>query len=235
MSIRVAVIEDNPITSQDLQEILAENGMQVCGSYYSAEDALKGIPQQIPDILLVDIKLKGELSGIDLATQLEGEFPIIYLTSNSDKETVAKALKTQPASFLTKPFDTKDVLIAIELAVNNYSENHSIENKTYLPFIFLKEKEIFEKVPVDNILYLEADGSYCKFVTSEKEYLLTGNLNHICQQLNPQTFKRIHRSYTININQITGLDNDYVFFDKLNLPIGRTYKAELKTILKRFS
>ena len=71
MQISVLIIEDNPLTSQDLSEILTENGFAVLGVCYSGEDALTKVENLNPDVLLVDIQLKGEMTGIDLVQSFD--------------------------------------------------------------------------------------------------------------------------------------------------------------------
>ena len=241
MNVSVLIIEDNPITAQDLSEILQENDMEVMGIQNSAEGALKVIETNPPDVLLVDIKLKGQMSGIDLVNDIRHkyELPIVYLTANSDKETVNKALETQPASFLTKPFEDRDVLIAVELAFKKqFSKMNRREgSKKTFPYVFLKSGSRFEKVKIDDIMFLVADGSYSKVITSEKEYILTGNLHQFINQIGDlgENFLRVHRSYLVNVNAISGLDNDYIFIDDISLPIGRSHRNTVKDVLRRIS
>ncbi|MEP0367454.1 MAG: response regulator transcription factor [Cyclobacteriaceae bacterium] len=233
--IKVIVVEDNPITSMDLNEILNCHGFEILGAYASAEEAASDLLSITPDVLLVDIKLKGDMSGIDLAEQFASQVPIVFLTSNSDKDTVREALKTLPASFLTKPFDQKEVLIALELAYNKFVEKKNANPAMEFPFVFLKSGQVFDKVAHEDITLVKADGSYSKVCTHEKEYLVSANLNQITQKLNSDTFMRVHRSYLINIHKVDSLDQDYVFIGGEPIPVGRTFKTNMKTVLKRFS
>lgn len=232
--VSVLIIEDNPLTSRDLSEILEENHFLVSGICYSAEDALNRIPVLNPDVLLVDVQLKGQMTGIELVRSLEKEKPVVYLTANSDHETVSRVIETQPASYLTKPFDEKELVVAIELAARRFNSSLPDGIKPF-PFIFLKSGKVFEKVKAEDILYVEADGSYCKVFTNEKEYVLTGNLTSISSGFDQECFLRIHRSYLINVTQVDSLDHDYVQIARKDLPIGITYKDEVKTKLRRFT
>lgn len=237
MKIKVLIIEDNPITAQDLSEIISGQGMTVTSCAKNKLEARTSIENNEPDILLVDINLKGGDDGIDFVEEITPKLkiPVIYLTANSDKSTVDRAFQTKPASFLTKPYDDKDVIIAIELAFSNHCSEVLISEVPNKPFIFLKCGKKFEKVPIESINYLQADGSYSKFVTTEKEYFLSGNLNNISSKLKNPAFLRIHRSYVVNVDNITGLDSDYVFIGETNIPISRSYKEDVNRILRRIS
>lgn len=238
MDVKVLIIEDNPLTSQDLKEIILEQGMYVTDVTKNKREALESIRNHKPDILLVDINLKDGDDGIDLVHNIpnKDQFPVIFLTANSDKETVERALKTQPASYLTKPYDDRDVIIAIELAFNNFCKK--VINTASGPsasFVFLKAGNKFEKVNMVDIHYMQAEGSYTKFFTTGKEYTLSGNLNNTSEKIGHPSFIRIHRSYVVNIDNIKSMDNDYVFIGEANLPISRSYKEEVSKVLRKIS
>lgn len=238
MDVKVLIVEDNPLTSQDLKEIIQEQGMQVTQVAKNKSEAISSIHQNKPDILLVDINLKDGDDGINLVEDLaqSEKFPIIYLTANSDKETVNRALKTHPVSYLTKPYDDRDVIIAIELAFNNYCNRViATTDAPKVSFIFLKAGNRFEKVKIEDIHYMQAEGSYTKFFTNQKEYTLSGNLNNTSDKIGHPSFIRIHRSYVVNIDNITGIDNDYVFIGDTNLPISRSHKEEVSRVLRKIS
>lgn len=225
MAISVFIVEDNPFTVQDLKEILRQEGMEVLKACYSAEQAKELWPALDPDVLLVDIKLKGKLTGIDFVhwIQEKKKVPVIYLSANSDKETVAKALDTKPESFLTKPFEDKDVVIAIELAFNKYNATQVDSNSHW----FIRSGNRFIKLNISEILFLEADGSYSKIITDKDQYLVTGNLNVFAKQ-RQKNFIRIHRSYLVNIDRVSSWDGSQVFIDEYSIPIGRSYKSLFK-------
>ncbi|WP_425391253.1 LytR/AlgR family response regulator transcription factor [Ekhidna sp.] len=107
--------------------------------------------------------------------------------------------------------------------------------KNAIDFIFLKTGSRFEKVKLADINFLKADGSYTKFITSSREYTLSNSLNNIASQINSPSFIRIHRSFVINLDNVTGLNNDYVFFGEENIPISRNHKEDVARILKKIS
>ena len=238
MVINVLIIEDNPLTSQDLKEILQKNGIGVIGIAKNRAEAIRLFEANSPDVLLVDINLKDGDNGIDVANtiNLTQSLPIVYLTAYSDKETVDKALNTSPAAYLTKPYDDTDVIIAIELAFkNHFSQILKDHKRQKTSFIFLKSANKFEKVSISSILYLQAEGSYTRFITKEKEYTLTGNLNTISEKVNNSSFLRTHRSYVVNIDNISGVDNNYIFIGDKNIPISRSYREEVNRVLQKIS
>lgn len=209
--------------------------MHVTGIAKNRIEAMQSIEATKPDVILVDVYLKDGDDGIDIVNELDNTYPIIYLTANSDRATLNRALKTRPASYLTKPYDDHDVVIALELAFNNYYNSVFTTDKKKMDFIFLKSGNRFEKVRIEDILYLQADGSYTRFITMRKEYTLSGNLNNTSEKIENPAFLRIHRSYIINVNSVTGRDSDNVFIGERSLPISRSYKNEVSERLMKIS
>ena len=111
MDMKVLIVEDNPITAMDLNEIVDSNGMKVVGIAGSVEDALKIYDRNDVDVILIDIQLKGNLDGIDLATIIakKGNVPFIFLTSNSMSNYIDRAKKTHPFGYLTKPIYANEI------------------------------------------------------------------------------------------------------------------------------
>jgi len=117
MKERVLIVEDQFIEANNLQMILERAGYYVCSIARSVPVALNVIQDEQPDMVLLDIFLQGPLTGIDLAKKLkEKNIPFVYLSANSNKETLDAAKATQPYGFLVKPFREKDVLVMLEIA-----------------------------------------------------------------------------------------------------------------------
>src|SRR4051812_16317751 len=112
MNKKILIVEDQFIEANNLQIILEKAGYTVCPIASSYDEALTIIAADEPDLVLLDIFLDGELTGIDLAWVLkERGIAFIYLSANSNKETLEAAKQTKPFGFLVKPFRKKDVLV----------------------------------------------------------------------------------------------------------------------------
>jgi DNA-binding NtrC family response regulator len=123
MKDKVMIVEDQSIEALNLQRILGKAGYVVCGVARSVESALQLLDKHHPNLVMLDIYLKGPLTGIDLAHQLrERNIPFIYLSANSNKETLDAAKATYPDGFLVKPVREKDVLVMLEIA--RYKHEH---------------------------------------------------------------------------------------------------------------
>jgi DNA-binding NtrC family response regulator len=126
MGSKILIVEDQFVEANDLKIILEGAGHEVTGVAKSYDHACVLLERVKPDIVLLDIYLKGKLTGIDLAIRLSSEnIPFIYLSANSNESVLEAAKATRPWGFLVKPFRSKDVLVALDIA--EYRHNNQME------------------------------------------------------------------------------------------------------------
>jgi two-component system response regulator HydG len=117
MNIKILIVEDQFIEADNLRSILRKAGYQVCKIARAVTEAMQIIEDEEPDLVLLDIHLKGNLTGIDLAKTLrEKNIAFVYLSANSNKQILEAAKATKPYGFLVKPFREKDVLVMLDVA-----------------------------------------------------------------------------------------------------------------------
>jgi DNA-binding NtrC family response regulator len=128
LKMKILIVEDQFIEAHDLQLILEKADYEVIGLMRSVAQALEFIEKETPDLVFLDIFLKGKETGIDLAKILkEKHIGFIYLSANSSKSILEEAKKTQPYGFIVKPFRDQDVLITLDIAC--YRHKHSFETQ----------------------------------------------------------------------------------------------------------
>jgi diguanylate cyclase (GGDEF)-like protein len=121
-SASVLIVEDEPLVSMDIRESLGAIGYEVVGVARSADDALDCAARRAVDLVLMDIRIQGSTDGIDAAIALQARYPVpvVYLTSNTDDETLRRALASDPDGYLVKPFSPRGLRTAIELALRKH-------------------------------------------------------------------------------------------------------------------
>jgi len=131
--VRVLIVEDEPLIAEDISDFLGDINYQPAGIAYDSETALDMLINRHPDIVLLDITIEGSMNGIDIAQIIRKKYniPFIFLTSHSDKNTLDRAKMTLPYGYIVKPFNEKDLLSSLEMALFR----HANENKTTLPSI----------------------------------------------------------------------------------------------------
>jgi DNA-binding NtrC family response regulator len=123
---KLLIVEDEFIEAKNLERILIKAGYLVCGTAKSVEAALILLDSHAPEFVLIDIRLKGDETGIDLAHLLrQRDIPFLYISANSDKVTLDAAKETRPYGFLVKPFRERDVLVMLEIAM--YQHRHGLD------------------------------------------------------------------------------------------------------------
>jgi len=127
MNRKILIVEDEMIVATDLRMILERNNFIVIGIARSYEKAVELIEKEKPEMVLLDIFLTGNLTGIDLAKKLkEKGLAFIYLSANANEEVLSAAKKTEPCGFIVKPFREKDLLVTIEIA--RYRHENRVES-----------------------------------------------------------------------------------------------------------
>jgi DNA-binding NtrC family response regulator len=125
MNIRILIVEDEFIEANNLKIILKKAGYMVCKIARSVIEGLKVIETEKPDLVLLDIRLKGDLTGIDFAEILRKKnIAFVFLSGNSNRQFLDAAKATRPYGFLVKPFREKDVLVMLDVAWNLHRQNH---------------------------------------------------------------------------------------------------------------
>lgn len=117
--VRILVVEDEGVTAMDIQAQLQSLGYDVPALAFSGEEAVVQAENLRPDLILMDIRLTGKLSGIEAATQIRERYntPLIYLTAYADEETLQQAKITEPVGYILKPFDQRTLRSTIEMAL----------------------------------------------------------------------------------------------------------------------
>jgi len=128
MAVRILLVEDEAITAMDLQRKLEFWGYDVVGVAYSGETAVELAEKHHPDLILMDIILRGSLTGVDVAKEIQGlEIPVVFISAHSEDSTMEKAREVEPYGYLIKPFDEKELLFTIELAMQRHRSQLQIK------------------------------------------------------------------------------------------------------------
>lgn len=116
---KVLIVEDEPAIAHDIAAILTGNGYNVCGIAHSSTKAMDYLLTKSPDIALLDISIKGDKDGVDIAHIINKKYdiPFVFLTSFADRETIERVKETAPYGYIVKPFKERDLAPAIEVAL----------------------------------------------------------------------------------------------------------------------
>lgn len=230
----ILIVEDNSFISEDIANYILESGHEVSGQAYDYEEAIELLDKKKPDLILLDVDLNSDKSGIDIANYIKktNPRPFLFITSFSDSATLQKINQTEPYGYILKPFEEKALHANIELAWHKFNHQyHQSLSEKLSESIFVKVKNSLLKIELKNILYAEAYDNYCYIKTIDQKHLVSQTLKSVEQKLLQHGFMRIHRGYLINIAQIQSvIDHDIMIGNEL-LPIGRSFKDDLMSLL----
>jgi DNA-binding LytR/AlgR family response regulator len=243
--VKILVVEDEMLIGAKISMQLTNLGYEVTGIVPRGEEAILHVQENKPDIILIDIQLRGKLDGIETALQIQkiASIPIIYLTANSDEATFNRAKNSKPFAFISKPYKQLDLQRAIELTISRMAENESddsvdasVEEQSYIlsDRIFIRSRDKMIKILLADILYIEADRNYCRIFTKNKEHLLSITLKTIEEKLPANIFLRTHRSYIVNLAHIEEVADGHIIIDQKPVPISAGLKEQLMQRIQTF-
>lgn len=221
-NIKVLIVEDDILIAEHIKDFLEIFGFKTIFMVHTKKNAIEMLNYIKPDLVLLDINLKGPLDGIELATLIDETLhcPFIFLTANSDLLVVQKAINTKTAAYITKPIKQADLFAAIQLALKvNQTE---VENH-----LLVKDSFSTVKIPINDILYIESNGNYIQIITKKEKITCRQSLEWALEQLPSYQFIQTHRSFIINSFHISRITYKTVYFDEKEVPISKSNAAKV--------
>lgn len=243
MSMNILVVEDESIVAKDIQVCLTKLGYNVVGVFSTGEEAVDAARSLKPDLVMMDIMLKGEMSGVEAADLIRksNDIPVIFLTAYTDRDTVDKAKETEPYGYIIKPFKEIDIQTAIEIALYKHSKEQAVkkerdfyyslvEKQDSPDMIFVKANQRLVKIKYSDIYFIEALKDYVVINTADRRYTIHSTMKDIERKMPDKDFVRVHRSFIVRLDKIKEIDHANVLLDndKKVIPVGGSYKELLQ-------
>ena len=230
-NLKILIVEDNLSLALDLEMVVKDLGYHVIGNVDNSGDAFDLIYSNHPDLILMDIDIKGKLSGIDIAEKIKPlDIPVLFITSFAQESYYDKATLTNLIGYMVKPIDKFSLRSAIEMAFRRLSNKKDAPKDAVLPFkdaLFFKKGGILHKVRFEQILFVKADGDYIEIFCSNKlTFISSLSISQMLNILHPEIFKKTHRSYIANLENVDAIDlktNDLII-SEYRIPVSRSQK-----------
>ncbi|MEM9930286.1 MAG: response regulator, partial [Bacteroidota bacterium] len=235
------IVEDEILIAELLARYVRQQGHEPVGiaaTYLEAEGLFK---QLQPDLVLLDVRLKGSLNGIDFANFLRQQsrrIPFIFLTSQTDVETMETATKLYPAGYLSKPIRPEDLRAAVSIALLRAPERANAKPSVPARAKLGKTLRILagsrhEEIPLSNIAYLEASHVYVNVqLHSGRKLTVRAGLTALQQQLPANSFIRVHRSFIVNRAAIDTWHQQHLEVAGQQIPVSRGRWGEVVRLLE---
>ncbi len=244
--VNILIVEDDSIMAKFIEDSLKNLGYTVVAICEAGEDAIRTIEKFKPDLVLMDIMLKGEMTGIETALIIREKYdiPVIYLTAYADESTLSKAKISEPYGYIIKPFKEIDLRTSIEMSLYKHEKETDVkkerdflyalvENKESKDILFVKSNSHLVKVKASDIYFVEALKDYVIINTATLLYTIHATMKDMEKKLSSTDFVRVHRSFIVRIDKIVAIEQQNLILedDKKTIPIGGSYKDALSKCL----
>lgn len=242
--LNIFIVEDESIVAKDIQNSLTKLGYNVIGTANNGKDAIEKITELMPDLVLMDIMIKGPLTGIEVSEKIKEKMnvPVIFLTAYADEGTLSRAKITEPYGYILKPFKEIDLHSTIEMAVYKHQKDSAllkerdflyslVENKDEKTkdILFVKSNSRLVKVYLKDIYFVEALKDYVIINTEFARYTVHSTMKELDKKLGNVEFVRVHRSFIARLDKIQSIDSQNVILENERkvIPVGGSYREDL--------
>lgn len=240
--IRTIIIDDEPLAAGIIQEFLFQfpqfEVMEVCQDGFQG---LKAINQHKPDLIFLDVQMP-KITGFEMLELLD-EPPAVIFTTAFDQYAL-KAFDAKAMDYLLKPFSEVRFKQAIDRFLDSRGKAASEDSEAGLAYMAEKSNRLVVRVkndikiiPISDVIYFEADDDYVTIHTPGGKYLKKMTMKTLEESLDSSKFARVHRSFIINLNGITGIEpyERDTYLVKLRageqIPVSKTGYARLRQVL----
>ena len=227
MKLRCLLIDDEPPALKVLASYISHiNGLEIVGQCKNAIEALDVLHQKTVDVIFLDIKMP-KILGTEFLKNLSHPPKVIFVTAYRDY--AVEGYELDAVDYLVKPVSFERFIKAITKLNRVLGQDSITSASDYKPnseaFVYLKVDKDMKKIFVNEIVYIESWKDYVKlYMTSEKSFLVKQSISSMENLLSDYRFLRIHRSYMVSLNKISGYNGLSVQLEKKEIPIGRLYK-----------
>lgn len=231
-ALHILIVEDEVLIAETIRIYLMEAGHEVLAITTSFEEAMDAFLLRKPDLVILDIRLYGEKSGIDFAEYLTNQkekTPFVFLTSQYDQRILEHALKTSPYGYLAKPIQKETLWTSV---LSAYTLFNSTQAKS--PPVVIFDGKNNHAIHREQILYIQAEHVYSKIFLVDRRTIITRlSLHQLLKLMMSDFLINCHRSFIINLQYITRWSPESVFINQdICIPISRSRKHEILERLK---
>jgi len=223
------IVDDEPLARQGMEmNIASVSSLQLMGSFGSALAAGDFLHKQSIDLMFLDINMP-VLNGLDFLKSLT-ESPLVIFTT-AYPQYALESYELDAIDYLVKPIRIERFLKAVNKAENHLRLLQQEGNKNQVEkieddFIYIKADRKYFKIWFKDILYIEGLKDYVIIYTADNKFITSMNVKTIAAQLPPALFARVSKSYIVNTLHISSFDNELIYIQKNEIPLGQGFKDD---------
>lgn len=217
----ILIVEDDALIAEHLKEIIGDEAKDNVQIAFSGKEAIKMLQEKKIDLLLLDINMESAVMGIEVALHVNEQYqiPFIFITAQSDKQIVNRAVAMQPAAFIIKPFSPVSVIAAIEIVRQSLSNDKLTIRDAYKDIV----------IPMKSIIYGKASNNYVEIYSSKKRWVVRSTLLNLLEQLPQDKFIQVHRSYFVNKSFVESVTASKIVINGEIIPVSKGFEIRVKT------
>jgi two-component system, LytTR family, response regulator len=223
--LKCAVVDDSSLQRLSIVKLIKDHpNLKLVAEYNNAIETKNGLLDTEVDLIFLDIEMP-ILSGFELLDDLPNKPQIIFVTGKT--KYAFKAFDYDAVDYIHKPVSKDRFNNAVSKAINLHNlKTHGtpLEDEN---FIFVKSNLKNRKVFLNKLKYIEALGDYVKFVTEKDTFVVLATMKSFEEQLPPDQFLRIHKSYIVNLEKVERYNSKNIEIDKQQIPLSRHKKSNL--------
>lgn len=217
LSPKILIVEDEILIADYLKELLQQEHFTAIKLAHDKDEALALMQSFLPDIILMDINLHGENTGIELVKQKNDNASVIYLTGQSDAGLMIRAFETNPDAYLTKPIKKVDLIATIRLQIHKQKQD----------VITVRDGYKMVKVNLNDVLFVKSHNNYIDIQLAHKKLTVRQTLEAFINDIQSDLFLRVHRSYIVNTAKITTKKTGFILINQFEIPFSRNVDLNL--------
>jgi len=224
MKMNCLIIDDEPIARKGLREYILESDfLNLVGECEDALRASKQLSEQVVDLIYLDIEMP-KISGIEFLKTLRHRPLVIFTTAYPDY--ALEGYNLDVIDYLMKPITFERFLKATQKALEVYQMKRLADDKRHAQpdHFFIKSDSKYEKIAFSDVRYVESLQNYVVIHTAEKKLIAYMTLAGLEQQLPPDQFIRVHKSFIVSIASVKSIDGNEIIIGNARIPISRTLK-----------
>ncbi|MFN5030899.1 MAG: LytR/AlgR family response regulator transcription factor [Flavobacteriia bacterium] len=214
------IIDDDAVVRELLAQYIEESPeLKLAGQFSTVKEALHFLTKEKADLIFLDVEMP-EMNGIEFLEEFKPDAEIVLISSN-DKYAV-NGFNLEVSDYLLKPIS----FARFNRCITRLSQKNLGNDTAKHDFLFIKDKGVYQKILIPEIQYIQSSSEYVTIHTKVKRIMLYSSMDNMLSKL-PSNFKRVHRSYIVNVDAIEKVNGNSLEVNKQLISVSKTYHEDI--------
>ena len=214
------IIDDDAVVRELLAQYIEESPeLKLAGQFSTIKEALHFLTKEKADLIFLDVEMP-EMNGIEFLEEFKPDAEIVLISSN-DKYAV-NGFNLEVSDYLLKPIS----FARFNRCITRLSQKNLGNDTAKHDFLFIKDKGVYQKILIPEIQYIQSSSEYVTIHTKVKRIMLYSSMDNMLSKL-PSNFKRVHRSYIVNVDAIEKVNGNSLEVNKQLISVSKTYHEDI--------